>query len=159
VSVYTLTEEERAWLKAVHAELWPDQHIKKNEVSHRIKLTAHRPLTHVEFSRVLELIDARSLLTQMFSTSMFGGYGMHVYEHEPFPNTAPMLLLMLIEDHLPDPHRLAVAEGDTRHIKRPGAGRDDAWESFSKFTHSERNIEWLKGYKMELPRDRSYYDY
>ena len=30
---------------------------------------------------------------------------------------------------------------------------------FSKYTHSERNREWLKNYNMKAPQERHYYDY
>lgn len=38
-------------------------------------------------------------------------------------------------------------------------GRDDAWELFSKYTHSEKNREWLKQYGLRPSRERSSYDY
>ncbi|HEY8309995.1 MAG TPA: hypothetical protein VIG47_05530, partial [Gemmatimonadaceae bacterium] len=33
------------------------------------------------------------------------------------------------------------------------------WKLFSTFTHSKRNIEILKFYKMEAPKDRVHYAY
>ncbi len=155
--IVALTDEERTWLKELHTELWPEGHRKKD----RIELEAHRPLTVPEFQRVRELVETRGLVTAMFSSSMFGGYGMDLYEHEPFPGTGPIHLLRIVEGNHPDPHPLQVSEeGYKKHIRRSGGvGRDDAWESFSKFTHSERNREWLQFYKMDPPKDRSYYDY
>jgi hypothetical protein len=151
-----LTDEERAWLRALQTALWP-----KSRPKDRFEIDASRPLTFLEFERVRKLIETRGLVTSMFSSSMFGGYGMDVYEHEPFPGTGPLHLLRLVEGNHPDPHPLEVSEtGYDRHIRKPGGvGRDDAWESFSKFTHSERNREWLQGYMMDLPKERSYYDY
>jgi len=153
-----LSEEGRQWLEDLEEDLWPKEHVKKPGM--RIKLTAKRPLTFLEFKRVQELIESYGLLTSFFCTSMFGGYGMDVLEHELFPGTGPRHLLRLVEDNLPDPHRLLVSEeGYDKHVKRPGEGRDDAWEAFSKYTHTEHNIAWLKAYKMELPRSRTHYDY
>lgn len=158
-SAYALTEEERQWLTDLDEELWPKE-AKREAKKQKIKLEASRALQWTEFQKVLTLVEERRLLTSMFCTSMFGGYGMDVYEHEPFPGAGPIHLLRLVEDNLPNPHRLQVGEGYDKHIrKEPGVGRDDAWESFSKFTHSEMNAEWLKSYKMDPPRHRSSYDY
>lgn len=152
-----LNDEDRKWLTALDAELWPP----KEKKGTTITLEAERPLTHVEFKRICTLIEDHGLLTSMFCTSMFGGYGMDVYEHEPFPGTGPTHLLRLVEDHMPVPHPvLVIEEGYDKHI-RPGGGvgRTDAWESFSRFTHSEQNAAWLKSYKMDPPQPRGHYDY
>ncbi len=134
-SVYTLGSEERAWLQALHKRLWPAQ-------------GTQPVLSPMELTSVLSVVQDRSLLTNMFCSGMFGGYGMHILEHELFPGVGPVHLLSLDEKHLPGPC-----------VKRPGEGRDDAWEVFSRFTHSERNVQWLKGYRMDLPRPRTSYDY
>ncbi len=156
-----LTEEERQWLQALNEELWPPLTVDERRAGKgRIKLEASRTLQWTEFQQVLKLVDERRLLTSMFSSGMFGGYGMSVWEHELFPGSGPTPILRLVEDNLPDPHRLQVREGYDKHVrKEPGVGRDDAWESFSKFTHSETNKEWLKSYRMDPPRERSHYDY
>lgn len=160
-SVYTLTEEERRWLTDLNEALWPPLTLEEQRSGRsRIKLEANRTLQWTEFQQILKLVEDRRLLTQMFSSSMFGGYGISVFEHEPAPGVGPIHLLRLIEDHHPVPHRLEIREGYDKHLRKyPGVGRDDAWESFSKFTHSETNKEWLKSYKMDLPRERSHYDY
>lgn len=158
MTVTPLADDERAWLKELHAELWPEQAKKKGPV---IAIDALRPLTTLEFTRLSDLITTRGLVTSMFSSNMFGGYGMDVYEHEPFPGTGPVFLLRLVEDNHPDPHPLQISEeGYKKHIRRGGGvGRDDAWESFSRFTHSKQNREWLTQYRMESPFDRGHYDY
>src|ERR1051325_1267198 len=161
MNVYTLTEDERQWLKDLNEDLWPPQEQaagQKNKFL--IELDAKRILRWTEFQKVLDLIETRRLLTHMFCTSMFGGYGMDVYEHEPFPGAGPVHILRLVEGHHPDPHRWQIAECYDKHVRKGGGvGRDDAWESFSKFTHSEMNAEWLKYYKMSPPENRSSYDY
>lgn len=155
---YALTDEERTWIKALDADLWPPEHA--NKPSFRIKIEALRVLTWREFERIEKILTERVLLLDLISTSMFGGYGVDVYENEPAPGAGPIFLLRLVEGHMPPPHRLQVGEeGYNKHQKRPGEGRDDAWEFFSKFTHTEDNIRRLKSYKMNPPRDRSHYDY
>lgn len=162
MNVYTLTDEERKWLQDLDKDLWPpppepEEFPARKQI--HIKLEATRRLKHLEFQRVLKIVEERHLLTNMFCSNMFGGYGMDVLEHEPFPGAGPIHLLRLVEDNVPDPHRLKVGNGYKKHIKQPGSGRDDAWEFFSKFTHSKQNAEWLKSYKMEPPRSRGSYDY
>jgi len=167
-----LSDADRQWLIALNLELWPEKdkrtkgEILRDNIFPEAR-TAPEPkvpremLTHEELERVLNLVQECKLLTSMFSSNMFGGYGMKVYEHEPFPGTGPVLLLAIAEDHLPPPTRLERAAGGARKPKKkvPGCGRDDAWELFSPITHSDQNREWLKGYKMDPPRERGYYDY
>lgn len=159
-SVYTLTDEDRDWLKGLDADLWAKEHLESPEIKHRITMTARRPLTPAELEKMGAIVTGHNLLTDMFCVGMFGGYGMDVFEHEPAPDMGPIRLLRLVEGHMPEPtsEQLAV---DPDRYSRPGGGvgRQDAWEFFSKFTHSERNIGWLKSYKMRLPRDRGSYDY
>lgn len=161
MSVYTLTDEERQWLVDLNGKLWPKEHTGTNpNIKSRISMDALRTLTWEEFKEVERLVEQRTLLTSMICTGMFGGYGMDVYEHEVAPDLGPTLLVRLVEGHMPDPHRIQIAEGYNKHI-RPGGGRgrQDAWEFFSKFTHSERNAGWLASYKMRAPRDQHHYDY
>lgn len=143
-SVYTLVDEEREWLRAVHNRLWPAQ---VGSLRPR-RDPPPKQLSQTELEGILGVIQERSLITSMFCSGMFGGYGMNVYEHEPFPGAGPLLLLALAENHLPG-----------TCVKRPGEGRDDAWEIFSRFTHSEKNAQWLQSYRMDPPRSRTFYDY
>ena len=73
----------------------------------------------------------------------------------------PLPLLAITEDHLPGPTRYEVLMGTAkpRPERKPGCGRDDAWELFSRFTHSKQNRTWLKMYKLRPPQERSHYDY
>lgn len=163
MNVYTLTDEERKWLTDLDKDLWPpppppEGFPQKKQIT--IKLEARRTLKVGEFQEVLKLIKDRRLVTQMFCTSMFGGYGMDVFEHEPCPGAGAIHLLRLVEDHIPKPTASQVKKGHDKHLRKvPGVGRDDAWESFSAFTHSKQNVEWLKHYKMTLPESRGSYDY
>jgi hypothetical protein len=161
VNCYTITDEERQWLVDLNEALWPKSHTSTNpNIRYRISMEALRPLTTEELGRVEAIILERGLMTSMFSTSMFGGYGMDVYEHEPTPGIGPLHLLRLVEGHMPEPTPEQTAVDPGRH-QRPGGGvgRQDAWECFSKHTHSERNAGWLTSYKMRPPQSRSHYDY
>jgi len=94
------------WLRKLDRELWP-----KSKGQNPVK----QDLTREEFERVLACIAKYKLVAEMYSTNMFGGYGMRLYEHEPYP------------DHI---------AGNVKEMspRLPGCGRDDAWEIFSKFT-------------------------
>lgn len=136
-------------LRKLQKELWPTPHGSGNG----IKVKAKRLLTVIEVKIVLDCIEQNKLLTSMFSANMFGGYGMDIYEHENYPGTGPEFLFRITEYDLPK-------ELNSKFNKASGGtGSIDAWNIFSKYTHSDQNIEWLKMYKMELPHDRSHYDY
>jgi len=140
-----------AWLRILHEELW----VKKPSPR------AAPTLTKEEFERVLNCIEKYKLVAEMVSTHMFGGYGMQLYEHELYPGTGPQLLVLISEDNLPVPTRYDRILGTAQEPpkRKPGSGRDDAWEIFSRYTHSEQNRKWLKEYKLHRSEERVHYDY
>ena len=155
-----LPDEEREWLKALNESLWPKDRKNRSPV----KLEAHRQLTHKEKERLFKILDTHLAVVEMFCTNMFGGYGINVYAHEQYPGTGPDFLLAITEDNLPPRSRLSRIDGETEPApeKFPGCGRDDAWELFSKYTHTEQMKVWVNEYrrfKLNPPRDRSSYDY
>jgi len=153
-----LPDSERDWLKALQESLWPKN--RKNDSP--VKLEAHRLLTYEERDRLFKDIETFGLVVEMFSSNMFGGYGIAIYAHELYPHTGPDHLVTITEDNLPPPSRLERASGDAPPEppkKVPGCGRDDAWELFSKYTHTDQMKVWVKQYKLEAPRSQSYYDY
>jgi hypothetical protein len=154
-----IADEEIQWLKSLQGSLWPP---KERWYDSPVSMKTFRELTFEEWGRVRELIEGRGLLTMMKSVNMFGGYGMEVYLH-PVPAGAPPVKVLLIhEDNLPSPTRIQRAASDaplTRPERVPGAGRDDAWKLFSRYTHSAHNRQWLKYYHLEPPQERSHYDY
>ncbi|HVI42708.1 MAG TPA: hypothetical protein VM577_18925 [Anaerovoracaceae bacterium] len=111
-----------------------------------------RQLSVAEVTMVLQAVEQNNLLTNMYSSHMFGGYGIEIFEQEPYPGTGPQLLLRFNEDHLPKD----LCDGKRRC---QGCGKEDAWELFSKYTHADKNKKWLAMYKMPAPREQSYYDY
>lgn len=118
-----------------------------------IKLKAVRKLTAKEVQVIFEVIEHCNLLTSMFSANMFGGYGINVYDHESYPGTGPTHLLTITEFDLPP--EMNAKDGQAAM----GSGSEDAWNLFSKYTHSDQNRAWLKMYKMSEPQERYYYDY
>jgi hypothetical protein len=152
-----LPDVERDWLKALQESLWPED--RKN--ASPVKLEAHRLLTDEERDRLFKDIETYSLVVEMFSSNMFGGYGIHVYAHELYPHTGPDFLLAITEDNLPPRNRFERVTEDKPPARKkvPGSGQEEAWDLFSKYTHSERMKEWVKLYKLKPPREQSYYDY
>jgi hypothetical protein len=145
-------------LRQLHEDLWPSGYKSPSPVDR----VATRELTKAELEGVLQTIKAQGLLTNMISAGMFGAYGMEVYEHPTYPGLPPTKVLLLVEGHLPGPtryDRLVDRLAGVPPERRPGCGRDDAWEIFSRFTHSEQNRAWLKMYGMQPPQERYYYDY
>ena len=163
----TPVDDDIAWLKKLQEDLWPPEpppppRARGNPYAGmKIELDAKRTLTKKEFERVLGCIKKHKLVANMFSTSMFGGYGMKLYEHEPYPGTGAQFLVTIIEGHLPVPTRYDRIAGNVKEKpkKHPGCGREDAWKVFSKYTHTKQNRAWLKQYGLPEPHDQSYYDY
>lgn len=168
--MYKVVVDDIEWLRKLQNDLWPSKPKPERSLFNRrsdgdditIKLEAKRTLTKEEFERVLGSIEKHKLIAEMFSTSMFGGYGMKLYDHELYPGTGAQFLVSLIEDHLPVATRYDHISGNLpEEPKRrgQGCGREDAWKVFSKFTHAEQNVEWLTKYRLQPSQYQSYYDY
>lgn len=140
---------EASALRELQKELWPTPHGSGNG----IKIKAKRPLTASEVKTIFNAIEQEKLLTEMFSANMFGGYGMDVYEHESYPGTGPVFLLRITEYDLPKELNSQLGKPSG------GSGSTDAWNLFSKYTHSAQNKEWLQMYKLPAPQERYHYDY
>jgi hypothetical protein len=153
-------EEDLHWLRELNKTLWKPAE-KPLRPSSPVAVQAQRQVDQDDLDRLCRCIEEHKLVTSMFSSNMFGGYGMHVYAPAVFPGVPLEMVFTIIEDNLPIPTRYDHINGTARNPARrtPGSGRDDAWEVFSKYTHSEQNRSWLRLYKMDPPRERSYYDY
>jgi hypothetical protein len=153
-----LSEENRKWMQDLEKELWPKSH--KNGV---VSLKAYRFLTEGELEHLTSILESGSVVVEMICTNMFGGYGIRIYEHEPYPHVGPQFILCVIEDHLPlSDGRKARPGGhhkldDEDHV--PGSGSTRAWEYFSKYTHTKSMKAMCEHYKLNKPEERSYYDY
>lgn len=147
------------WLWALNQDLWPED-FRFGSMEH-LKHRARRTLSLAELQRVCQIIEEDQLITSMFSASHFGGYGMRVYEDPVFSGDRPQLNLTLTEDHMPPTETWEILTGTERDIpsKHPGRGRSDAWELFSRYTHSERNQTWLRMYGLPKSEPREHYDY
>jgi hypothetical protein len=133
------------YLDSLQDRLWPKSYKSESPVS----LTVSEHITLQEWAQVKSLIETHKLLTNIFCAGMFGAYGIDIYEHPSYPGTPPRHLLRVVEGNFP-----------ARAEKRiPGVGSTFAWQEFSRYTHTEENMQWLKEYKMEPPKSRGYYDY
>ncbi len=138
------------YLKTLSSGLYPDL----ESLAQKSRIQAQRELTAEEVERVFSIIEKHKLLTSMFCANKWmGGYGIEIFEHPHYPGTPPVSLLFITEYDLPK-------ELNSQY-KQPtgGKGSDDAWEMFSKFTHSQENIECLKRYGMRKSESRNHYDY
>lgn len=90
-----LSDEDRAWLKALNAELWPP-------TDKRIKLADEwGKITREDLERALALIEPSPLVTTLYCSGMFGGVGITLFEHELYPGTRPVELLSISEQMVP----------------------------------------------------------
>lgn len=166
-----LSDKDRTWLKNLEKALWPPTH-KNGPVS----LEASRDLTNKEYETLTRILDEGNVVVEMICTNMFGGYGIQIYEHEPFPGTGAQYLACVTEDHLPakktrferDPvgrKTKATAPSPGRHKKLEeeghvaGTGSQRAWDYFTKYTHTDKMRAHCKQYKLEEPHSQGHYDY
>ena len=86
------------------------------------------------------------------STGSFGfTYAILIYQDAPVPEVPPEPILFIGGDQIPS--------GQIKDHPGREAKLDFLWAELSPFTHSEENKGRLKFYKLEAPRERSYYDY
>jgi hypothetical protein len=166
-----LSEVDRDWLKKLDSSLWPPDH--KNGV---VSLEASRDLTNEEYETLTRILDEGNVVVEMICTNMFGGYGIRVYEHESYPGVGLQYLCCVTEDHLPSEHtrfeRDLLEEGKGGVLPKPsrykkleesghvaGEGSTRAWNYFSRYTHTDKQREFCKKYKLGAPQPRSHYDY
>ncbi len=174
-----LTDEDRAWLKALHAELWPPKDTRSDgqKLADSFKAEYIEPgwkpdlppeprlfVFREELARIFQIVDQAPLVVELFCSGMFGGVGAHIYEHEQFVGTGPEHILSIAESQLPDLDVRTVYEhilGAPPRARQKSAGgcRDDAWEFFTKYAFTPKNLEWLKHYKMKVRMERTHYEY
>ncbi len=173
-----LSDEDRAWMKALNGELWPprDERSEGQKFADRFKAELEpgwkpdlppkprEQVTREELYRALDLIEPAQLVVSLYCSGMFGGVGISIYEHEQFFGTGAEHLLSISEQHLPRlldrtvyEHMMGVEAREQK--KTPGDVRDDAWELFTKYAFTPKNMEWCKRYKIELRTDRVSYCY
>ncbi len=173
-----LNDEDRAWLKALHAELWAPGDTRNYKQKFRDQVREEmdpgwkptlspeprEQVTREELFRALDLIEPGPLVVGLYCSGMFGGIGISLYEHEVYCGTGAELLLNISEQHLPRlldrtvyEHMRGVEPRDQK--KRSGDCRDDAWDLFTKYAFIPRNIEWCRKYRIELHIERLHYQY
>ncbi len=171
-----LVDDDRAWLKELEGELWPPKDEDNGPLLRRLDVAMGRPprpkppeprelVTREELTRIFKIVEEAPLLTALFSHGYICGVGITLYEHELFPGAGPQELFHLTDDHLPRLDDRSVYEVLRGAPPKPprkhamGDVRGDVWELFTKYTHSQRNREWLKQYKIQMRFDKHSYDY
>jgi hypothetical protein len=149
-------QEAVEWLSTLQQSLWPSD--RKGREREWLALEAHRQLTQEEFSTLSSVIEEQDLITSMFCSNHFGGYGMAVYQDPIFPGDTPQRILTLVEGNLPDPTLWDHLEEEARTPRKTKC-RDDAWVFFSKYTHSEKNVSWLAMFNLPKSESRDHYHY
>lgn len=134
------------FLQVVQKDIWVSE-----QKFGKLRLKEARELGKIELFYIEKIINEEKLVTQMCTSGMICGYGMVISNHPIFPGAPLEMLLYLTEKHLP--------LNTWRKSTNQGQGRDDSWELFSKFTHSEQNKTWLKMYNLPFSQSRESYDY
>lgn len=152
-----LSDEDRAWLKALNAELW--------STNERIKLADEwKKIPREDLERALALIEPTPLVTTLYCSGMFGGVGITLFEHELYPGTGPERLLNISEQMVPRLDVRSVYEHlrgvPSRFRERKGGSfRQDCWDLFTSYAFTPRNEEWCKMYNIKLSKDSISYEY
>ena len=170
-----LSDEDRVWLKELHAELWPPKEDADATMLRRLDVAMGRTprpkpseprelLTLDELKRIFKVVEDAPLLTVLRSHGVICGVGIQFFEHEPYPGTGPEKLLFVVDDHIPRLDDRTVYQHMKKvppKVRKHAAGdiREDVWELFSKYTHTQQNREWLTQYKIKMRFDKQSYDY
>lgn len=138
------------WLKKLNSEIWERYY---QHQCHRSWYLSRekRNLTQKEYVKVKSIIKINKLTCQMCSTSFGFTYGITIFEDAPVLAVQPEAILLIGGDQIP--------QGHIKDHPYRGTKLDYLWKELSPFTHSEENKGRLKFYKMEAPKERSYYDY
>lgn len=146
-----MKDVDRDWLTSLQDEIWEYAHpTARNGIGWWSEV---RALTSEEWSRLKTLFEENDFLFEL--GTMFGfSLQLNVLECETYPGTGPSFLLMLSQKQLPK-------EEGTQEAAKGGASVswENAWNIFTKYTHSDRNAEKLKFHKREAPKEASYYMY
>jgi hypothetical protein len=176
-----LSDGDRAWLRELHTDLWPPRDARSDgqKFADRFKSEYLEPgwrpklppkprelLTKEEMDRAFALIDSAPLLTVLCRTGMFGGVGIKLYAHEVYPGTGPEHLLTIAEQHIVRmwdrtryEHMQGVPPRGRPKRKSSGDCLDEAWNLFTKYTHTPQNRRWIEHYRIEMCFDRVGYQY
>jgi len=139
-------EEDTRWLEILDSELWPERHRPDFYGLDNVV----RELTQDEWDRVARIIEGHKLVTEMFCSNHFGGYGMNVYANPVAPGVPLCRALRLLDNHIP---------GASQMEKPGGQGLDEAWELFSRYTHTEQNKKWIERFGLRRSETQVHYDY
>lgn len=136
--------EDSQWLRDLNLALWDSKAL------HGVAREATQP----EIDRIFRCVETYQLVAEMFCASMFGGCGLNLYDGQ-------VKLLSISEFHLPYRRTLLEHLMDVPPVpdRVPGGCRDDAWNLFSKYSHSSQNQAWLKALKLNPSQDRYRYNY
>jgi hypothetical protein len=168
-----LTAEDRDWLCSLDVELHPPRDTRSAGRKLADKFRGSEPkfakprakLTRQEVLRIFQLVEEADLFTMLYSSGTICGVGIIIFEHEQFPGTGPEELLHFSEEHLPESgvpsvyDRLKGKKPPKKKARAPGDCDPDAWELFTKFTHTEKNRRWIDQYGLEMHFDKQHYDY
>jgi len=150
--------DDLAWLQEFETRIWPQEGQSGGLFWDVPTITAD------ELIRICEIIRRAELVVVLWTYGPLGGIGMSLYAHEAFPGTGPEEVFRIKDKHIPQPSRTwheRLLDAPAVEVEKRSAGciRQDVWELFSRYSHTERNREWLKRYGLKMRFERTYYDY
>lgn len=142
-TIANLPATDSRWLARLDARLWQ----KHKDETHGETRSPKGKVTKDEYRRLLKLVKTYQLPCEMHAC-VYGEVCLAIYTHAPLPDLKPERLLSFSLEHLPIRVRM--------HF---GNQLQTAKRFFGPLVHNRRNLELLGFYKLEKPREWSYYEY
>ena len=143
--VPSFTLKDHKWLKSLGNKIWsktgPDN-FGYYQYWEKMELTKH------EWKKVKALIHGYNLPVELHSGAL-GNLSIFIFANSDAPAINPESICAIGQDNIPDFSKYKGYE--KRH--------PCAWKIFSPITHSKRNKELLKFYRLKPLVERNYYEY
>lgn len=166
-----MTDETKAWLKALNADIWTTKNSMKQVGYLRepcVYYEEARRLTPEEWDRLEAVLRDERPMVELVNSGWGFGCAVRVYDDPidpPYPGVPPLvpdLLLVVDKNHLPLEGRIKEVPSLGRKKKVVPADRttfEDGWRAFSPYTHPFDNGRRLVACGLPLPQPKSYYEY
>ena len=149
--------DDETWLLDLYERIWPKERPNKHFVD-------VSPISQGELIQLSEIIERSDYVVQLWTYGPMFGIGLDLLRHEQYFGTGPECLFRMMDDHVPKYSRTwyeRVLGEAAPEVKSRGKGciRQDVWDLFSRFSHTEQNREWLQKYGLKMHFEPHSYDY
>lgn len=139
-----MEESDRLFLVGLNNRLYAPKDSHQEQLAWSV--TPHK-LTEEEWTRVLDVISRERLMVELCNSSYGFRIMLVIYEHAPYPQTPPMVLVGIEQGMLPGKR------------EKPDSDWEHAWQVFSALADAPHNRELLLFYGKPPLRERYHYVY